>query len=145
MRLSSLALVTLLFLAGCMGSGGNGETADPANGDDQPAHMPRQALFSGMILLDNQSDKNWFDSYGMTENPGSANPDSFSTGSGLVPQTAYVALYAAGGDRTHAVLYEHKGEWKRLTAREAPRLLAWWPISSSITRAGIPASSSQVA
>ena len=31
----------------------------------------------------------------------------------------------AGGDRTHAVLYEHKGEWKRLTAREAPRLLAW--------------------
>lgn len=30
-----------------------------------------------------------------------------------------------GGDRTHAVLYEHKGEWKRLTAREAPRLLAW--------------------
>jgi uncharacterized protein YcbX len=31
----------------------------------------------------------------------------------------------AGGDRTHAVLYEHKDEWKRLTAREAPRLLAW--------------------
>jgi uncharacterized protein YcbX len=31
----------------------------------------------------------------------------------------------AGGDRTHAVLYEHKGEWRRLTAREAPRLLAW--------------------
>jgi uncharacterized protein YcbX len=31
----------------------------------------------------------------------------------------------AGGDRTHAVLYEHKGEWKPLTAREAPRLLAW--------------------
>jgi uncharacterized protein len=30
-----------------------------------------------------------------------------------------------GGDRTHAVLYEHKGEWRRLTAREAPRLLAW--------------------
>lgn len=31
----------------------------------------------------------------------------------------------AGGDRSHAVLYEHKGEWKPLTAREAPRLLAW--------------------
>jgi uncharacterized protein YcbX len=31
----------------------------------------------------------------------------------------------AGGDRTHAVLYEHKGERKPLTAREAPRLLAW--------------------
>ena len=36
----------------------------------------------------------------------------------------------AGGDRTHAVLHEHKGEWKPLTAREAPRLLAW--------RAGYP-------
>jgi uncharacterized protein len=31
----------------------------------------------------------------------------------------------AGGDRTHAVLYEHKGRQKPLTAREAPRLLAW--------------------
>jgi uncharacterized protein YcbX len=31
----------------------------------------------------------------------------------------------AGGDRSHAVLHEHKGEWKPLTAREAPRLLAW--------------------
>jgi uncharacterized protein len=31
----------------------------------------------------------------------------------------------AGGDRTHAVLHEHKGERKPLTAREAPRLLAW--------------------
>jgi uncharacterized protein len=30
-----------------------------------------------------------------------------------------------GGDRSHAVLYEHKGRWKPLTAREAPRLLAW--------------------
>jgi uncharacterized protein len=30
-----------------------------------------------------------------------------------------------GGDRTHAVLYENKGETKPLTAREAPRLLAW--------------------
>jgi uncharacterized protein YcbX len=31
----------------------------------------------------------------------------------------------AGGDRTHAVLHEHKGESRPLTAREAPRLLAW--------------------
>ena len=31
----------------------------------------------------------------------------------------------AGGDRTHAVLHEHKGEWRPLTARESPRLLAW--------------------
>jgi uncharacterized protein len=31
----------------------------------------------------------------------------------------------AGGDRTHAVMHEHRGEWKPLTAREAPRLLAW--------------------
>jgi uncharacterized protein YcbX len=31
----------------------------------------------------------------------------------------------AGGDRTHAVLHHHKGEWKPLTVREAPRLLAW--------------------
>jgi uncharacterized protein len=31
----------------------------------------------------------------------------------------------AGGDRTHAVTHEHKGERKPLTAREAPRLLAW--------------------
>ena len=30
-----------------------------------------------------------------------------------------------GGDRTHALLHEHKGEWRPLTAREAPRLLAW--------------------
>ncbi len=30
-----------------------------------------------------------------------------------------------GGDRTHAVLHEHKGEWKKLTAREAPGMLAW--------------------
>jgi uncharacterized protein YcbX len=30
-----------------------------------------------------------------------------------------------GGDRTHAVLHEHKGQVKPLTAREAPRLLAW--------------------
>lgn len=30
-----------------------------------------------------------------------------------------------GGDRTHAVLREHKGAWRRLTIREAPRLLAW--------------------
>jgi uncharacterized protein YcbX len=31
----------------------------------------------------------------------------------------------AGGDRSHAVLHEHKGEWRPLSAREAPRLLAW--------------------
>jgi uncharacterized protein YcbX len=31
----------------------------------------------------------------------------------------------AGGDRTHAVEHEHKGEWKPLTAREAPGMLAW--------------------
>ena len=31
----------------------------------------------------------------------------------------------AGGDRTHAVLHEHKGASQPLTAREAPRLLAW--------------------
>ena len=31
----------------------------------------------------------------------------------------------AAGDRSHAVLHHHKGEWRPLTAREAPRLLAW--------------------
>ena len=31
----------------------------------------------------------------------------------------------AGGDRTHAVYHDHKGAHKPLTAREAPRLLAW--------------------
>lgn len=31
----------------------------------------------------------------------------------------------AGGDRTHAVLDEHRGAPRRLTARQAPRLLAW--------------------
>ena len=30
-----------------------------------------------------------------------------------------------GGDRSHAVLHHHKGEWRPLTAREAPRMLAW--------------------
>jgi uncharacterized protein YcbX len=30
-----------------------------------------------------------------------------------------------GGDRTHAVEGEHRGAWRPLTAREAPRLLAW--------------------
>jgi uncharacterized protein YcbX len=30
-----------------------------------------------------------------------------------------------GGDRTHALVHLHKGELKPLTAREAPRLLAW--------------------
>jgi len=31
----------------------------------------------------------------------------------------------AGGDRTHALTFEHKGARKRLTAREAPGMLAW--------------------
>jgi uncharacterized protein YcbX len=31
----------------------------------------------------------------------------------------------AGGDRTHAVTHRHKGAERLLTAREAPRLLAW--------------------
>src|SRR6202008_3362303 len=31
----------------------------------------------------------------------------------------------AGGDRPHRVSHEHKGKRKPLTAREAPRLLAW--------------------
>jgi uncharacterized protein YcbX len=31
----------------------------------------------------------------------------------------------AGGDRSHAVMFEHRGARKPLTAREAPRLLAW--------------------
>lgn len=31
----------------------------------------------------------------------------------------------AGGDRTHAVLDDHKGAPRQLTARQAPRLLAW--------------------
>jgi uncharacterized protein YcbX len=30
-----------------------------------------------------------------------------------------------GGDRAHAILHEHKGAWRPLTAREAPRMLAW--------------------
>src|SRR5688500_15834773 len=30
-----------------------------------------------------------------------------------------------GGDRAHAVVHEHKGVVRHLTAREAPRLLAW--------------------
>lgn len=31
----------------------------------------------------------------------------------------------AGGDRTHAILHEHKGAMRQLTAREAPFLLGW--------------------
>ncbi|HEX8102180.1 MAG TPA: MOSC N-terminal beta barrel domain-containing protein [Solirubrobacteraceae bacterium] len=31
----------------------------------------------------------------------------------------------AGGDRTHALHFEHKGAPKRLTVREAPRMLGW--------------------
>lgn len=30
-----------------------------------------------------------------------------------------------GGDRSHVLIHEHKGQRKPLTAREAPRLLAW--------------------
>ena len=33
-----------------------------------------------------------------------------------------------GGDRSHAVLHEHKGEWRPLTAREAPGMLAWQAV-----------------
>jgi uncharacterized protein len=36
-----------------------------------------------------------------------------------------VDLRGVGGDRTHVVEAEHKGAWRPLTAREAPRLLAW--------------------
>jgi uncharacterized protein YcbX len=36
-----------------------------------------------------------------------------------------VGPHGVGGDRAHAVLHEHKGAWKHLTAREAPALLAW--------------------
>jgi uncharacterized protein YcbX len=36
-----------------------------------------------------------------------------------------IGPHGVGGDRAHAVLHEHKGEWRHLTAREAPRLLAW--------------------
>jgi hypothetical protein len=38
----------------------------------------------------------------------------------------------AGGDRTHAVFHERRGVRKPLTAREAPRMLAWraaYPVS----------------
>lgn len=31
----------------------------------------------------------------------------------------------AGGDRTHALVHVHKGELHHLTARQAPRMLAW--------------------
>jgi uncharacterized protein YcbX len=36
-----------------------------------------------------------------------------------------VGPHGVGGDRAHAILHEHKGAWRYLTAREAPRLLAW--------------------
>jgi uncharacterized protein len=36
-----------------------------------------------------------------------------------------LAPQGPAGDRAHAVLHEHKGEWRPLTARESPRLLAW--------------------
>jgi len=37
------------------------------------------------------------------------------------------------GDRTLAVFDEHKGATRRLTARQAPRLLAWRAIGTTIT------------
>lgn len=42
-------------------------------------------------------------------------------------RTRSLQLDARGvaGDRTHAVLREFKGAWRPMTAREAPRLLAW--------------------
>ena len=40
-------------------------------------------------------------------------------------RSTLVDARGAGGDRTHAVLHFHKGAWRPLTAREAPRLLAW--------------------
>jgi uncharacterized protein YcbX len=36
-----------------------------------------------------------------------------------------VGPHGVGGDRAHAITHEHKGERRHLTAREAPRLLAW--------------------
>ena len=36
-----------------------------------------------------------------------------------------VGPHGVGGDRAHALLHHHKGEWRHLTAREAPGLLAW--------------------
>lgn len=36
-----------------------------------------------------------------------------------------VGVHGAAGDRAHAVFDVHKGRPRRLTAREAPRLLAW--------------------
>jgi uncharacterized protein YcbX len=40
-------------------------------------------------------------------------------------QTLRVDRRGAGGDRTHALTHHHKGRDRLLTAREAPRLLAW--------------------
>ena len=47
-----------------------------------------------------------------------------SMGGERVPSTR-VDARGAGGDRTHAIVHEHKGAIKPLTAREAPRLLLW--------------------
>jgi uncharacterized protein len=47
----------------------------------------------------------------------------------------------AGGDRTHALVRVHKGRPRRLTAREAPRMLAWQAAYETADGAGIdPAS-----
>jgi uncharacterized protein YcbX len=40
-------------------------------------------------------------------------------------QTLRVDRRGAAGDRTHALIHHHKGQDRLLTAREAPRLLAW--------------------
>ncbi len=40
-------------------------------------------------------------------------------------QALSIGPRGVGGLRTHAVLHEHKGSWRPLTAREAPGLLAW--------------------
>ena len=42
--------------------------------------------------------------------------------------TLEVGVHGAAGDRAHAVFDVHKGRPRRLTAREAPRLLAWGAV-----------------
>lgn len=42
-----------------------------------------------------------------------------------------------GGDRAHAVMHHHKGAWRPLTAREAPRMLAWTAAYPSHPDAGV--------
>ncbi|MCW3065693.1 MAG: hypothetical protein JWN32_2865 [Solirubrobacterales bacterium] len=40
-------------------------------------------------------------------------------------RTARLDRRGLGGDRTHLLEFEHKSGWKRLSAREAPRMLEW--------------------